>query len=270
MSNLSVYLENKLLDHLVHNTAYTQPATLYFGLFTADPGGAGVIGELAIGTGGYARAAVTNNNVNFPQCSSSGTPTKANGAVIQFPTATAAWGTVTHWAIYDSASSATNMLMHGVLSSSRYVANGDSPKFAVGVWSATITNATSGGISDYTKRKLMDHVFGGPTYTPPGAVYFAIGQSLSGDYLGEITSSNGCLRALATFASASAGQSINSALATFTTNLIGSSVPVSHFGVFDDASSGNLLVSGPLTTARTANLGDTIVMPISGFVVTLV
>lgn len=270
MSALSDYLENKWLDHLLKNTAYAQDATLYFALFTADPGESGVSGELTIGSGGYARAVVTNNNVNFPQCSPSGTPTKVNGAIIQFPTATANWGTITHWAIYSAATTGTNMLMHGALSASRYVANGDSPKIAAGALSLTITNATSGGLTDYAKRKMLDHTLGGPTYTPAGAVYLAAGTSLSGESFSELDfSSNYYVRAAATLGSAVAGVSTNTAAATFSTNFAGGPETISSFGIYDDGTSGNLLLAGPFSTSRTASNGDTVTIPTSGFTATL-
>lgn len=267
MSALSDYLENKLLDHLLRNTAYAQPATLYFALFTADPGESGVTGELTIGTGAYARAAITNNNVNFPQCAASGTPTKTNATAITFPTASAAWGTVTHWAIYDASSGGTNMLAHGALSATRYVASGDTPKIAVGACSFTISNATSGGLTDFAKRKLLDHVFGGPTYTPAGTVYLALGTSSSTDSISEWTESS-YTRQAAAFDAPSGGACVNTDEETFTTNVADGTETLSVFGIFDDATSGNLLVYGPVSTSRTVNNGDTAKFPDSSFTVT--
>ena len=45
------YLENKLLDHVLTNTAYTAPTTLYVSLWNGDPlsGGSEVTGS------GYSR-----------------------------------------------------------------------------------------------------------------------------------------------------------------------------------------------------------------------
>lgn len=269
MSALSDYLENKLLDHLLRNTAYSQPGTLHFALFTSDPGESGVSGEVSGGS--YARAAVTNNNVNFPQCAASGTPTKSNGTTIIFPTATAAWGTVTHWAIYDAASGGTNMLMHGALSSPRYVANGDTPKIAAGALAITVTNATSGGLTEFAQRKLLDHVFGGPTYTPAGTVYLGLGTSIFGESLTEWDESSYARQAAAFDAAGlvTAGVTQNSDAETFTSNVLDGSATLNSFGVWDDATAGNLLVVGPLSTSRTVQNGDTALIPDSGFTVTL-
>lgn len=267
MSALSDYLEGALLSHLLRNTAYTPAATLYLALFTADPGESGIVGEVSGGS--YARAAVTNNNVNFPQCAASGTPTKANATAITFPTASAAWGTITHWAIYDVASlaSGTNMLAHGALSASRYVASGDTPKVAVGALSMTISNATSGGLTDFAKRKLLDHVFGGPTYTPAGTVYLALGTSSSTDSISEWTESTYTRQASA-FDAPSGGATINADEETFTTNVSDGTETLSVFGAFDDSTSGNLLIYGPVSTSRTVNNGDTAKFPDGSFSVT--
>lgn len=253
---LSDYLENKLLDHLVKATAYTPAATLYVGLFTSDPGESGVTGELTIGTGAYARASVTNNNVNFPQCPATGTPIKTNGTVIQFPTASANWGTVTHWAIYDAASTGTNMLAHGALAVQRNIVAGDSPKIAVGAFTFQFTNATSGGLTEYAQRKLLDHVFGGPTYTSPATVYVGLSTAISGETLSEWTESSYDRKAIA-FSSASAGVSANSGTVTFTTNVVDGAANLNSFGIWDDVNTGNLLLAGPVSTARTVQIGDT-------------
>lgn len=122
----SDYLELELLDHVLGNSAYSAPATVYVGLSTADPTDSG--SGIAEPSNGYARVAVTNNSTNWPAAASGA---KANGTEIQFPEASGSWGTVTHWFISD-ASSSGNMLYHGSLSVSRSVIAGDAPRFDVG------------------------------------------------------------------------------------------------------------------------------------------
>lgn len=109
---LSTYLGNKLLDHVLRNTAYTQPATVYLALHTANPTPAGNGAEKS--GDGYARQTVT-----FDAAASRATQ---NSALVTFtPTGTA--GTITHWAIWD-ASTAGNMLHFGVLNASSAWENG--------------------------------------------------------------------------------------------------------------------------------------------------
>ena len=114
MGALTDYLENKLLDHVLRNVAYTPPATVYVGLFTAAPGETG--GGTEVSGGGYARQAVSFSAAANGQTS--------NSADITFPVATANWGTITHIALFDAAT-AGNMLWYGALSASKTIQTGD-------------------------------------------------------------------------------------------------------------------------------------------------
>lgn len=111
--SFSNYLENKVLLHVFGATAYTAPATLYVALFTSDPGETGSGTEVSGGS--YARQTITFT-VTANQAS--------NTAAVEFPTATASWGTVTYAAIYD-ASTSGNMLAYGALTTSKTIASGD-------------------------------------------------------------------------------------------------------------------------------------------------
>ena len=122
----SDYLENELLDHVLGNAAYSAPATVYIALYTVAPTDSG--GGTEVSGGSYARKAVINNDTNFPAASSGA---KANGTEITFVTATANWGTVVAFGIFD-ASSGGNLLYWADLTSSKTVNNGDTVKFAVG------------------------------------------------------------------------------------------------------------------------------------------
>jgi len=115
-SGKSDYLENGLLNHVMNGAAMTSPgATLYISAHTAAVGDAG--GGAEVTGGAYARVAVTKNTTNFPTTS---TGTISNGTLIQFPVATANWGTVTSAGIWD-ASTAGNLLYWGDLTASQAV-----------------------------------------------------------------------------------------------------------------------------------------------------
>lgn len=120
------YLENELLDHVLGNSAYAAPATLYVALFTAAPSDSG--GGTEVSGGSYARVAVTNNLTNWPAASGGA---KSNGTEIAFPEATASWGTVVAFAIFDAAT-AGNMLYWATLTANKTIDSGDTAKFAVG------------------------------------------------------------------------------------------------------------------------------------------
>lgn len=99
MSDFSDYLENKILDHVFRNTAYTPPTAVYLGLYTAAPSDAG--GGTEVSGGGYARQAITFGAASGGAIS--------NTAAVQFTASGGSYGTVTHVGVFD-ASSAGNML----------------------------------------------------------------------------------------------------------------------------------------------------------------
>lgn len=120
MGSKSDYLEDKLLNHTLRNVAFTAPATVYAALFTVTPSDTG--GGTEVTGGSYARTAIT-----FGAPSPSGT--MSNSADVTFPTATADWGTVVAFGIFD-ASSAGNLLYWGAVTPNRVVSNGVTAKFS--------------------------------------------------------------------------------------------------------------------------------------------
>ena len=113
--SFSNYLETKVLDHVFGATAYTAPATLYLALHTANPDEDGSGTEVSTSGTGYARATVaftTSGN------------TTSNTAAVEYSTATANFGTVTHVAVWD-ASTGGNMLAYAALTSSKTIETGD-------------------------------------------------------------------------------------------------------------------------------------------------
>ena len=118
------FLELELLDHVLGNSAYPAPATVYVGLSTTAPNDDGTNFTEPVG-GAYVRAAVTNNLTNWPAAVSG---TKQNGTTITFPEATSAWGSITHVGIFDAAV-AGNLLMKGALSVARNIEIGDTAQF---------------------------------------------------------------------------------------------------------------------------------------------
>jgi len=128
MSAISNYLENALLNATLRNTTYTSPATVYAALFTTDPTDAGT-GTECTGSG-YARKAIT-----FAAPSNGVTTNSA--AACEFDQATGAWGTITHFAIFDALTTG-NMLYYGALTASKTIASGDVFKFATSSVSVTL------------------------------------------------------------------------------------------------------------------------------------
>jgi len=112
--SFSNYLETEILDHVFAGAAYTAPGTKYLALFTAVADGeTGSVTEVS--GGGYARQSVaftTSGN------------TTSNNAAVEYPTATANYGTVTHVGVYD-ASTSGNLMAYAALSSNKTIETGD-------------------------------------------------------------------------------------------------------------------------------------------------
>lgn len=107
------YLETKLLAHTFSNTAFTSPGTVYVALYTVAPTDSTAGTEVS--GGGYVR-----QSAGFTTSGS----TASNTSSIEYPTATAGYGTVVAVAVIDSASSG-NMLAYASLTASKTIATGD-------------------------------------------------------------------------------------------------------------------------------------------------
>jgi hypothetical protein len=114
MAEMSNYLENVLINGTLRGSTYTAPTTTYLALYTNDPTDADTGTEITGGS--YVRQAIT-----FSSPSNGAT---SNSSAIEFPQATADWGTITHVGIRDAVTSG-NLLYHTPLDTSKTISNGD-------------------------------------------------------------------------------------------------------------------------------------------------
>ena len=143
MSDLTDYAENKLTDALLRGQAIGTPATWYVALFTAAPSDAG--GGTEVTGGSYARASFSASLANWSGTQGAGTTAASSGtggassnnAVISFPTPSAGWGTVTHFALMD-ASTSGNMWIQKALTASKTINSGDTVRFDANTMTLTI------------------------------------------------------------------------------------------------------------------------------------
>jgi len=111
-------------------------------------------------------------------------------------------------------------------------------------------------MSDYLENKILDHVLGTTAYTAPTTVYVGLATaSFADDNSGTELTGNNYSRVSATFDAAASGTTDNSAAIEFAA-ATGSWGDVSHFGLFDASSGGNLLIHGAFTTSKTIASGD--------------
>jgi hypothetical protein len=127
MAEMSNYLEQALINGTLRGTTYTAPTTTYLALYTSDPTDADTGTEVTGGS--YVRQAIT--------FSSPSNGVTSNSAAIEFPQATADWGTITYVGIRDAVTSG-NLLYHTALDASKVINNGDIFKITSGNLSVTL------------------------------------------------------------------------------------------------------------------------------------
>ncbi len=132
MGNISNHWASSILNHVFGKAAYTAPANIYVELSTTAPTDAGANVTPPAG-GGYARkqTAPADWNAEANRIIDNANP-------IEFAEASGAWGTITHFALYDAAA-AGNFLGWGALNTSKPVGIGDTARFAAGDLDVTFT-----------------------------------------------------------------------------------------------------------------------------------
>ena len=122
MAGFSDYLEDKVLDHVFGGVAYTAP-TKHVALYTVAPTDTG--GGTEVTGGAYARQTSTFT------VSGTNPTTATSAAAVEYPTATADYGTVVAVGILD-ASSGGNLLAYANLTAPKVVSTGDVFRFDAG------------------------------------------------------------------------------------------------------------------------------------------
>lgn len=245
MGSLSNYLENKILDHVLKVAAYTPPTNIAISLHTADPTDAGSGAEVT-NENNYARVICNVWDAASGRAS-------ANTNVITFNQASGLWGTVTHFALWDSATyGAGNMLAHGQFTVSKTIANGNIPSIAAGDLDISVT---TGSMSTYLANKILDHILKTASYTAPTHIAVALSTANptdDGSGLAEVADSNNYSRTTCdVWDVAVNGASANTAAIT-TPVASGSWGTISHTALFDSAThgAGNMLMYGSVSPSQ--------------------
>lgn len=126
--SFSDYLELALLDHLTGVATFTTPNTMWVELYTGWGGLTDAGGGTPVSGGAYARKAVAKGATNWATAAAGAT---SNKTAITFTTATANWGTVGAFGLFDAAA-AGNLLGWSDLTTARKILSGDTATFAVG------------------------------------------------------------------------------------------------------------------------------------------
>ena len=148
MSAMSNYLENKLVDYIFRQQAYTAPANTWIGLLTTSTNDANT-GQTEVSGGGYSRVRIASSLLNWSGTDSSSSTSTSSGTsgttyninAITFPVPTGAnWGVITSFGMYDAATGG-NLLFYGNLTTQKTVNDGDAaPTFSAAALSIQLDN----------------------------------------------------------------------------------------------------------------------------------
>lgn len=247
MGSFSNYTELKVLDHSLKTAAFTQPAGLYIALSTTTISDDGS-GMTEPAGGAYARVACNTWNAASAR-------SVANSGTISFPEASAPWGTITYFAVMDAATGG-NMVAYGALSASKLIAFGDNASFQSG---AITVSFNTGGIGTYLANKILDHIFKTAEYTPATHLYVSLSTANpTDDNSGNAEPTVGAYARVMkdTWAAATGGATSNTGAITFPQATLGWG-SVSHFGIYDAATGGNLMFYAALDSVRNIGVNDT-------------
>lgn len=120
--------ETTVLTWVFTASAATRPTAWYMALFTSNPADDASGTEVSASGTAYARQSAT--------FTVSG-DTASNSAAIEFPTATASFGTVSHVGVFD-ASSGGNLIAYAALSTSKAIDTGDVFRIPAGDFDVTL------------------------------------------------------------------------------------------------------------------------------------
>lgn len=260
MGSLSDYAETAVAGHLSLDP-YTPAATVYLALCTADPTDAGTGASMneAANSGSYARTAITFGAASSRRVTQSG--------AVTFPAATGSWGTITHWAIVDSAThGAGNMLAYGAFTTGKSIVTGNTPSVATATVYVEITAST--GLSNYAANGMLDRMFRNQAFTV-SATYAALwtatlSDASTGATAGEVSGGsyarvqvNADGGASPAWGAASAGAFTNADDITFPT-ATGSWGTVVAAALLDASSAGNLLIYDNAVTDQAVTTDDVV------------
>jgi hypothetical protein len=136
--------------------------------------------------------------------------------------------------------------------------------------------------SDYLENKVLQHVFTGVAYTQPSGRYLALFTSTPGENTpGTEVSGGAYVRQPVTFDVNTAFEidpvgapgvlvtaAINNAVVEFATATSGWGT-VTHVGIFDASTSGNMLAFAALVNSRAITTGDIFRVPLNNLAISL-
>lgn len=122
--------------------------------------------------------------------------------------------------------------------------------------------------SNYLETELLDHVFAGNAYTSPSTVYVGLFTTNPDEDGSGIEVSGGSYARQAGTFSVTGNTATTTAAIEFPT-ATGTWGTVTHIGIYDAVSAGNLLAYAALTTSKSIASGDVFRIPTGDIDITL-
>ena len=124
-------------------------------------------------------------------------------------------------------------------------------------------------MSDYLENKFLDHFLGTASTSAPAAVYIGLHTADPTDTgSGAEVSGFGYARQAMAFGASSGGTASNSSAVEFPAASGGNWGTITHIGIYDASTSGNLLFHAALTASKTINDADIFKVAASGVDIT--
>jgi hypothetical protein len=116
------------------------------------------------------------------------------------------------------------------------------------------------GASDYLEENILDHVFGLGDYTPASDLYVALFTAAPSDSGGGTEVSGNAYARVQVTNDSTTWSRTNSTVSNLAAITFAAPSPaiwgtVTHYGIFDASSAGNLIDWGALTNSRTTAVG---------------
>lgn len=122
--------------------------------------------------------------------------------------------------------------------------------------------------TNFLETEILDHVFAGAAYTAPSTHYLGLFTSAPGEAGGGTELSGSAYVRKAVAFTTSGNTTSNNAAVEFPT-ATGSWGTVTHVGVFDASSSGNLMAYATLSSSKAIATGDVFRVPSGDLDITL-
>ena len=122
--------------------------------------------------------------------------------------------------------------------------------------------------TNFLETEILDHVFAGAAYTAPTTKYIGLFTAAPGE-TGGGTEVSGNAYARQSMAFATSGDTTSNNAAVEFPTATGSWGTITHVGIFDAATSGNLMVYATLTASKTVASGDVFRVPSGDLDITL-